>query len=271
MKKPRGVRIAGNWKMNHGLKAAEAFFVELGKLTSSRVPAAMADAMTKGRLRATIFPQALALETASRVAAQLRQLPIEIGVQNAHGEKSGAFTGENSAALLEELGARAALGMADERRQVFGESDQLVTRRLEGLLPQGIDVIACLGETRAEREGGKTEHILDRQLAALLSSAVLPYCNGRLTLAYEPVWAIGTGLTATPEQAEAAQAFLRSQLKARGAQAAETTPILYGGSVTPENVASLLACPNVDGCLVGGASLKPESYLKLLTAGFEAL
>ncbi|HUP57234.1 MAG TPA: triose-phosphate isomerase, partial [Bdellovibrionota bacterium] len=214
----------------------------------------------------------VSLETAARVVAQFSAFPIEIGAQNAHWEKSGAYTGETSGAMLEELRVRGALVGHSERRQHFSETDELVRRRAEGLLAQGFDVILCVGETRAEREGGKTEHVLERQLTAALSGNVAPHLNGRLTIAYEPVWAIGTGLNATPEQAEKAQAFVRRQIASiAGEKSAAATPILYGGSVTPENAAELLAGPNIDGCLVGGASLKPDSFLALLSAGFAAV
>lgn len=188
------------------------------------------------------------------------------------GRSRGPSTGELSGPMLEEMRIRGALVGHSERRQHFGETDETARKRLESLLEQGFDVILCVGETRAERESGQTEKVLERQLAAALSPPVIKYCNGRLTVAYEPVWAIGTGLNATPEQAEQAQKFIRDFLKKRaGEEAANCTPILYGGSVTPENVGGILACPNVDGCLVGGSSLKPEAFLKLLSAGYSAL
>jgi triosephosphate isomerase len=204
-------------------------------------------------------------------ATQSVLLPLGIGAQNAYGLASGAFTGEISAPMLEELGVRAALVGHSERRQHFGETDETAKKRAEGLLTQGLEVVYCIGETRAEHEAGRTRAVLEKQLSALLSGQATKYLDGRLILAYEPVWAIGTGLTATPQQAEDAHSFLRAELAKVSAAAAEKTPILYGGSVTPDNIDSLLTRPNVDGCLVGGASLKPAGYLKMVLAGFSAL
>lgn len=162
-----------------------------------------------------------------------------------------------------------------ERRQYFGETDETVRKRSESLLAQGFKLIICIGETRAERDLGKTHEVLTRQLTGICpepGKGVSGFLGGPVVFAYEPVWAIGTGLTATPEQAEEAHAFIRNSLKTRfSADAANRSAILYGGSVTPENADSLLACPNIDGALVGGASLKPEGYLALLAAGGRAL
>ncbi|MGZ3699514.1 MAG: triose-phosphate isomerase family protein, partial [Bdellovibrionota bacterium] len=156
-------------------------------------------------------------------------------------------------------------------RQYFGETDETVRKRCESLLEQGFRVILCVGETRAEREAGQTAAVLIRQLSGAIpdaGSGVAKFLDGRVVIAYEPVWAIGTGLTATPEQAEEAHLIIRKQLWDRfGLEASGRTPILYGGSVTPENVDQLLGSPNVDGALVGGASLKPESFLALLNGG----
>lgn len=190
------------------------------------------------------------------------------------GEK-GAFTGEVSGPMLQEIGISTVLVGHSERRQYFGETDESVRKRSESLLAQGFKVILCIGETRTEREQNQTQEILKRQLQGALPEAgkgAASYLNGQLVLAYEPVWAIGTGLTATPAQAEEAHQFIRELMIQRfGAEAAQKTPILYGGSVTPENVDSLLACPNVDGALVGGASLKPDGFLRLLASGCAAV
>jgi triosephosphate isomerase len=270
MAKPRGVLIAGNWKMNYGLKETETFILELFHQAEKEMPGRVGDAFTTGKLRAWIFPPATSLECALNCSSQ-SVFPLGVGAQNANGLKSGAFTGEISGPMLEELGVRAVLVGHSERRQFFGETDETARRRAEGLLGQGFEVIYCIGETRAEREAGKTRAVLERQLSEALSGELSRCLDGSVIFAYEPVWAIGTGLTATPEQAEEAHAFLRGLLAKHSSAAAERTPILYGGSVTPENIASLLACTNIDGALVGGASLKPGGFLKLILSGFAAL
>jgi triosephosphate isomerase len=164
--------------------------------------------------------------------------------QNVHWEPEGAYTGEISAPMLLELGVTGSLVGHSERRRYFGETDETVALRTRAALDAGLRVIACVGETLAEREGNETEDVLRRQLAVLEPHPLL-------VLAYEPVWAIGTGLTATPEMAQDAHAFIKSLLDA---------PVLYGGSVKPDNAAGLLAQPDVDGALVGGASLDVESF-----------
>jgi triosephosphate isomerase len=167
--------------------------------------------------------------------------------QNVHWEKEGAYTGEISAPLLLELGVAGSLVGHSERRQYFGETDETVAKRASAALAAGLHVIACVGETQDEREAGETQDVLRRQLAVLEP-------HPHLVLAYEPVWAIGTDLTATPEQAQETHAFIRSLLDA---------PVLYGGSVKPDNAGALLAQPDVDGALVGGASLDVESFIAI--------
>jgi triosephosphate isomerase len=262
MKKPRGILIAGNWKMNHGQKATEEFFQLLK-------PSKHSAELKSGQLRACIFPPMTSLEHASR-AAKKAPFAVAVGAQNLHWEKSGAFTGEISGAMAQELGANWALVGHSERRQYFGETDETARKRTESLLTQGFTVILCIGETRTEREQGQTHVVLSRQLDGALSAATP--LQGKLILAYEPVWAIGTGLTATPAQAEEAHQFIRKHLWDRfGMEASGRTPLLYGGSVNTENVDTLLACPNIDGALVGGASLKPDGFLALIEAGGRAL
>jgi triosephosphate isomerase len=175
---------------------------------------------------------------------------VRVYAQNVHWDLEGAFTGEVSAPMLLELGVHGAVVGHSERRHLFGETDETVARRAAGALDAGLAVIACVGETEAERDAGETEAVLARQVEPL------PVRDG-VVLAYEPVWAIGTGRTATPEIAQEAHAFIR---------ALHPAPILYGGSVKPENAASLLAQPDVDGALVGGASLDPESFAAICTA-----
>jgi triosephosphate isomerase len=173
--------------------------------------------------------------------------------------------------MLNELGVHWVLVGHSERRQHFGETDQTVRKRAESLLEQGFHVILCIGETRAERESGKTKDILTRQIEQGLPNLGSQNDN-RLIIAYEPVWAIGTGLTASPEQAEEAHHQIRTLLTDRlGNMTAAKMPLLYGGSVTPDNIHSLLACPNVDGALVGGACLKVDNYISLLQAGAKAI
>ena len=176
---------------------------------------------------------------------------VHVYAQNVHWELEGAFTGEISAPMLLELGVTGALVGHSERRQYFGETDDTVRLRAAAALEAGLHVIACVGETEAEREAGETEQVLARQVAALPR-------HERLVVAYEPVWAIGTGKTATPELAQEAHAFVKSLHDA---------PVLYGGSVKAENAAVLLAQPDVDGALVGGASLELESFEAICLAG----
>ena len=181
---------------------------------------------------------------------------ITVFAQNVHWEDEGAFTGEISATMLREIGVGGAIVGHSERRQHFGETDANVARRAVHALDQGMRVVACVGELEAEREAGETEAVLRRQVTAIAEA--VPEEPGWLVLAYEPVWAIGTGKTATPEQAQEAHAFIRSLLD---------VPILYGGSVKPDNARELLSQPDVDGALVGGASLEVESFVRICQAG----
>jgi triosephosphate isomerase len=272
--KTRGVFIAGNWKMNNGREKTAAFFSEAASSWEKALGAATRDALRSGSLRAAVFPPYLSLEAAVR-EARARALPIDAGAQNAHWEGSGAFTGEVSAGMLMEAGVKLCLIGHSERRTLFGETDEGVRRRTEALLAQGFRVILCVGETLAEREAGKTHEVLMRQLWAVFPGDSAPAArklDGTLVIAYEPVWAIGTGRNATPEQAEEAHQFIRKFLwDGFGMGASAKTPILYGGSVKPDNVDALLACPNVDGALVGGASVKPSDFLALVEAGGRAL
>jgi triosephosphate isomerase len=183
--------------------------------------------------------------TSLAVAVQiLAGTEIAVAAQNVHWEREGAFTGEVSAPMLRELGVYGAIVGHSERRQYFGETDETVAKRTEAALEAGLSVIACVGETEAEREAGETEDVLRRQVSVLEG-------EDNLVVAYEPVWAIGTGKTATPELAQEAHAFIKGLLD---------VPVLYGGSVKPENAGELLALPDVDGALVGGASLDVESF-----------
>jgi triosephosphate isomerase (TIM) len=227
--------IAGNWKMFKGVAETAAFCRDLRE----------ADL---GDVDVVVCPPYTALATAVQVLAG-----TDVGVfaQNVHWEDEGAFTGEVSNAMLRELGVYGAIVGHSERRQYFCESDETVARRVAGALAAGLHVIACVGETEAEREAGETGAVLRRQVTVLEP-------DESLVIAYEPVWAIGTGKTATPELAQEAHAFVKSLVD---------LPVLYGGSVKPENAADLLAQPDVDGALVGGASLDVDSFAAICRAG----
>jgi triosephosphate isomerase len=271
----RGILIAGNWKMNYGPREAASFFQALVAGSKVLEPSNGMQLLRSGKLQACVIPPTLTLESAKHLAEKA-PFPLTVAAQNAHWEKKGAFTGEISGPMLKEMGVEWVLIGHSERRQFFGETDETVRKRSESLLEQGFKVIVCIGETRAEREAGKTSEVLIRQMTGVCPEAgkgvAACLATGSVVFAYEPVWAIGTGLTASPEQAEEAHALIRSLLRKNfGEEAAARTLLLYGGSVTPENIDGLLACPNVDGGLVGGASLKPESFLALVAAGARKL
>src|SRR4051794_22720863 len=198
-----------------------------------------------------VCPPFVSLAAAVR---ELAETEIAVAAQNVHWERQGAFTGEVSAPMLRELGVYGTIVGHSERRQHFGETDEIVGRRAHAALEAGLFVIACVGETETEREGNETEDVLRRQLGALEP-------DDNLVLAYEPVWAIGTGKSATPEIAQEAHAFIKSQLDA---------PVLYGGSVKPDSAAELLAQPDVDGALVGGASLELDSFTAICRAAIRS-
>jgi triosephosphate isomerase len=241
--------IAGNWKMHHGPTDTVSFF--------RRFRDAHAAAPDRTVL---FFPPAISF-TAARAAVADRP-DLGLGVQNVHWEPKGAFTGEISAAMAADAGARFALCGHSERRHVFGETDEQVGRKAAAVVAAGMTPVVCVGETLDERRADRLEEVLSRQLDAALGP--LPGADAGFLLAYEPVWAIGTGVNATPEDAAAAHAFLRGRLRARGA--ADGVPILYGGSVKPDNAAALLAADGVDGLLVGGASLDPDAFAAIARA-----
>ena len=242
--------IAGNWKMHKGPAETRAFFAALS---------------LSGVARSTellVFPPAVSLSTARQ--APERDVRVQLGVQNIHWEAEGAFTGETSAGMAVAAGATFCLIGHSERRHVFGETDDDVARKIAAAGEHGLVPVVCVGETLEERRAGRVDEVILRQLDAALPALV---DGGRFLLAYEPVWAIGTGETATPEDASAAHATLRERLEnACGVAAAARVPILYGGSVKPANAAELLEADDVDGVLVGGASLDPKSFVEIATA-----
>ena len=227
--------IAGNWKLYKGPAETAAYCVALRE---RELPPAV---------EVVLCPPFVSLAAAVQVLAGT---DIAVAAQNVHWEAEGAFTGEISAPMLRELGAYGAIVGHSERRQYFCETDETVARRARAALDAGLSVIACVGETEAEREAGETENVLRRQVSVLEA-------HEQLVIAYEPVWAIGTGKTATPDQAQEAHAFIRSLID---------VPILYGGSVKPDNAAELLGRPDVDGALVGGASLEVDSFASICKA-----
>jgi triosephosphate isomerase (TIM) len=230
--------IAGNWKMFKGPAETAEFCLGLREQELEGV-------------EVVVCPSFVSLAVAVQLLAGTE---IAVAAQNVHWDDEGAYTGEISARMLRELGVYGAIVGHSERRQFFGETDETVAKRVHAALEAGLFVIACVGETEEERESNRTEEVLRRQLSALDA-------DDNLVLAYEPVWAIGTGKTATPEIAQAAHAFIKSLLD---------VPVLYGGSVKPDNAAELLAQPGVDGALVGGASLELESFTAICRAAIRS-
>lgn len=269
--------------MNHGSQETHSFFNDLKKLNqeSGESGREIQAAISAGALTAAIFPSAPYFEL-TRSEIQKLGLPIQVGCQNTHFEKKGAFTGEVSSQMLGDFEIALSLVGHSERRQYFSETDSIVQHKVHSLLAQKIRVVCCIGETETERKEGLTHSVLRRQLEAVLcpppelpknfeALRVADFLGDRLLFAYEPVWAIGTGVTASPEQAQEAHSFIRRELARLASEdCAQKTPLLYGGSVTPENLASLLQCKDVDGGLVGGASLKASSFFSLLCQGAAA-
>ena len=239
--------IAGNWKMNGSLSANEALLraVQAGAATGCQV--------------AMCVPSVYLSQVQSLVAGS----GIWLGAQDVSAHEQGAYTGEVSAAMLRDIGVRCCIVGHSERRQHHSESDALVAMKAKQALAAGITPIVCIGETLAEREAGSTADVVRRQLAAVIH--LNGHCISEIVLAYEPVWAIGTGKTASPEQAQQVHALLRAQLRAATVQA-DRVSIVYGGSMNAANAASLLAQPDIDGGLVGGASLKAADFLSIVAA-----
>jgi triosephosphate isomerase len=242
--------IAGNWKMNGGLEANEALVRAIAAGLSAH--ASSCDA--------AVCVPALYL---AQVQALCQGSALTWGAQDVSEHEQGAYTGEVSARMLRDFGTRYAIVGHSERRQYHGESDALVSHKARAALAQGITPIVCVGETLAEREAGQTEAVVKRQLAAVIHDN--GHCISEIVLAYEPVWAIGTGKTATPEQAQQVHAVLRGQLQAATARS-DRIRLLYGGSMNAANAASLLAQPDIDGGLIGGASLKAADFLQIIAS-----
>jgi triosephosphate isomerase (TIM) len=245
--------IAGNWKMNKGPHAARDFIAEFG---ARHAPA--------GEGTVIVFPPAISVATVADALSGRRD--INLGVQNIHFEKDGAFTGETSAGMAREAGATFALIGHSERRHIFGETDHDVRRKVSAALRAGLTPIICVGETLEQRKAGQLENVITNQLSEGIADLAAEQTNAFL-VAYEPVWAIGTGVTATPKDASEAHAILRRVLMEKLGAEANVVPILYGGSVKPENAAELLMADGVDGLLIGGASLDPEGFAAIARIG----
>jgi triosephosphate isomerase len=239
------VLIAGNWKMFKTPSQTAAFCRALRERLG-----------TVEDVDIAVCPSYVSLAPA---LAELGGSAVSVCAQNVHWAPEGAFTGEVSAAMLRDLGATGAVVGHSERRQYFGETDETTAKRARAAIEAGLWVIACVGELESERDAGQTEIVLERQMSPIIEQ-VGPHDS--LVIAYEPVWAIGTGKTATPEQAQEAHAFIRGLLD---------VPILYGGSVKPSNAGELLSQPDVDGALVGGASLEIESFVAICEAARAAV
>ncbi|MCD4733091.1 triose-phosphate isomerase [bacterium] len=243
--------VAGNWKMNllpsQVSDYSKSFLAEVGKLDGVDLLLCPSD---------TALPAAVEAFRNSRV---------RVGAQNMHSTRSGAFTGETSGEMLADIGVTHVLLGHSERRHVFGEDDELIYAKLVLAHKLGLKPILCVGEKQEQRESGSTEQVLREQFEGSLGRVSNELLAATI-VAYEPVWAIGTGLTATPEIAQQAHRFLRSLLGEKLGEAASTVPILYGGSVKPANAAELMSQPDIDGVLVGGASLKPDSFAAIAKA-----
>lgn len=240
--------IAGNWKMNGSSAANEALVTALAAgVAGAQCPVAVC------------VPAPYLAQVQKLVAGT----GIDLGAQDVSQHESGAFTGEVSASMLRDFGTRYCLVGHSERRQYHAETDSIVAAKAQRALAAGITPIVCVGETLAEREAGRTEEVVKRQLAAVIHTN--GHCISEIVVAYEPVWAIGTGKTASPQEAQQVHAVLRGQLRAATAQA-DRVLILYGGSMNAANAAQLLSQPDIDGGLVGGASLKAADFLTIIAA-----
>ncbi|HAY41012.1 MAG TPA: triose-phosphate isomerase [Gammaproteobacteria bacterium] len=247
----REVIVAGNWKMNATKEMTNTLV--MGVLNG------LSDVNAKV-IACVPFPylsQAVALTTHSQ---------LNIGAQNLNTNESGAFTGEVSAEMIKDLDVQYVIVGHSERRSLYGETDKIVAEKIEIAINNGLTPLFCVGELLSEREEGNTEAVVGRQVRAVIDRVGIEAFRD-IIVAYEPVWAIGTGVTATPEQAQETHAFIRSVLADNDNDIAQSTPILYGGSMNPINAEELIGCKDIDGGLIGGASLKADSFLQICRAG----
>ena len=239
--------IVGNWKMNKTMKETKEFMEAVDGVAAS-------DNATYG-IGATYN----ALDTAVAGAKNLI-----VAAENCHFEDTGAFTGEVSVPMLQEVGVTHCIIGHSERRQMFGDTDETVNKKAKRLIDAGITPILCIGETEAQYDAGETEKVIREQLSGSLAN-LCPKCVGNMVIAYEPIWAIGTGKSATKEDAQNCCAIVRDQVRVMyGDEAAENVRVQYGGSVKPNNIVEYMACPDIDGALIGGASLKADSFIEII-------
>jgi len=242
--------LAANWKMHKTIEETERFLAAFLPRAPDSGP------------EVVLCPPFSSLKTTVERCVQSR---ASVAAQNMHEQPEGAFTGEVSAPMLLELGVQGVILGHSERRQYFNESDEALAKKVLAALDAGLEPILCVGETLAQRDADATEALLTRQIATDLAN-VAGERLGEIVIAYEPIWAIGTGRTATPEQAQEAIALIRGLIEARSGEAATAIRILYGGSVKPDNAAELISQPDVDGALVGGASLDPDDFAAIVDA-----
>ncbi len=243
--------VAGNWKMNKTIAGAITLASELVRKVGSQEPPCMI----------AIAPTFIALDSVREV---IKKSPIKLAAQNCHYEDDGAYTGEISASMLKAVGCEHVILGHSERRQYFGESDEIISKKVKKVLSESMQVILCVGETLQEREAGITQAVVERQVRGALNTVSESEMKF-ITMAYEPVWAIGTGKTATPEQAEEVHRFIRDLIQSLySPSVAENLVIQYGGSVKGSNAKDLFQMPNIDGALVGGASLKVEEFYQII-------
>jgi triosephosphate isomerase len=247
---PRTPLIAANWKMHKTTEETEAFLADFLPRAENPAP------------EIVICPPFPSLNIAVELCLQSR---VRVAAQNMHEEPEGAFTGEVSAPMLLELGVQGVILGHSERRRQFGETDEALARKVPAALDAGLEPILCVGESEAQRDAGETEDVLTRQIEADLAN-VRDERLGKVVIAYEPIWAIGTGRTATTAQAQEAIALIRALIERRSAEAAAAIRILYGGSVKPDNAGELVSQPDIDGALVGGASLDPADFAVIVDA-----
>jgi triosephosphate isomerase len=243
--------VAGNWKMNASKDSVDNLIKDL--LTGM-------DGITSEVLVCAPFPYL------AQVELLIQGSKVMLGAQNLNTNASGAYTGEVSADMIKDFGARHVIVGHSERRSLYGETSAMVAEKTKAALNAGLTPLLCIGESIEQRDSGNTEAVIEKQLSAVIELVGIVAFN-QIIIAYEPVWAIGTGVTATPEQAQEAHLFIRSLLAKNDESVAQKTPILYGGSMNASNASELISCADIDGGLIGGAALKAEDFLQICKVG----